>query len=177
VEPSIAALQTRTESLAKLHLFLPRISDSIISIDSAEDILRWLVTCLNNGQRISIHTAQDLAKTARKLPDSARKLLLRLEPWLASGQMRLGVCEISDEEALMLPRIFSPDLGGLVLYSLAPSTPMLQSLLPKPMFEGLCGPASLDRIQRSMARTVWCTVKDQCISSDRAVCSNRGART
>jgi hypothetical protein len=91
VEPSVVALQARTEALAELHLFLPRISDAIISIDLAEDILRWLVTSLSGGQRISIHTAQDLAKTARKLPDSARKLLLRLEPWLASGQMRFGI--------------------------------------------------------------------------------------
>jgi hypothetical protein len=160
VEPSIAALQTRTEALAELHLFLPRISDAIISIDSAEDILRWLVASLNGGQRISIHTAQDLAKTARKLPDSARKLLLRLEPWLVTGQMRFGNCHINDEDALALPRIFSPYPGGLALYSLAPSTPMLQSLLPKPMFEGFSGSASLDRIRRLTAQTIWWTAKE-----------------
>jgi hypothetical protein len=160
VEPSVAALQARTESLAELHLFLPRISDAIISIDLAEDILRWLVTSLNGGQRISIHTAQDLAKAARKLPDSARKLLLRLEPWLATGQMRFGSCHINDEDAVALPRIFSPHLGGLVMYSLAPTTPMLQSLLPKPMFEGFSSAASLERIRSLMAQTIWWTAKE-----------------
>lgn len=159
-EPSIAALQARTETLAELHLFLPRISDAIVSIDVAEDIIRWLVTSLNGGQRISIHTMQDLAQSARKLPDSARKLLLRLEPWLATGQMRFGNCQVSDEDALALPRIFSPHEGGLVLYSLAPSTPMLRSLLPKPIFEGSNSPQSLDRLQPLLTQTVWRTVKE-----------------
>ena len=142
------------------HLFLPRISDAIISIDSAEDTLRWLVTALNGGQRISVHTVQDLAKTARNLPDSARKLLARLEPWLTNGQMRFGKCQINDEDTLALPRIFSPNLDGFVLYSLAQSTPMLQALLPKPIFEGHIGPAAFDRIQQLKTQTVWWTVKD-----------------
>jgi DEAD/DEAH box helicase/Helicase conserved C-terminal domain/Domain of unknown function (DUF1998) len=155
-DSSLSGLRQRVAELKEFHVFAPRLNDSLPMEEASDEITNWVIGRLSSGQRLSLHTCQDLGSSPERMPDSLRRSLRYLEPWLSDGKLRVGRVVLSaDEDLFEYPRIFSPGNSGPAWYTLDPLTPLLQSLLPRPAFAGISNAASSLKIRTLLEDTAW----------------------
>jgi hypothetical protein len=161
VHPSLTGLQQNIAELPEFHIFAPRLDDGLGSVTADEGILKCLLSSLNAGQRIHLHTSQDLTTSAANMTSSLRRALCHFEPWLLDERLRIGRLKSLDEKTIVdYPRIFSTQPNGPAWYTLNPLTPLFESLIPKPVFRATNQAAALEMIQQLVSRTQWYSVAD-----------------
>lgn len=143
--PSLAALTERLATNDSLHLLADKLWTLDTEITEAiegteidpETVVFWLLDWLRSGKKLHIHLLQIPETNPDKMRSEQRRLWRYLEPWLEKGQAKINLLKSCNSEKLLaLPRLFySLQVGSRIWFSARPATAILDSLLPKPVYQ------------------------------------------
>jgi len=131
---------------------------SLDAIEGEDDKVRqWLVGLLNEGKNISIHLIRPLETSLSRLSSRMRQTLRYLYPFAKDGRLKIGHIANGDESKLStLARIFiDATAGAPAWYSGRPTPPLLQELLPEPIYQHLLDENSAGKLSEMVAGTVY----------------------
>lgn len=140
--PSLMALKECLKTANTLHLVADKLWSSDTEIveeadKQAEMVIFWLLDWLHSGKKLHIHLLQIPETNHKKIRHEQRRLWRHLEPWLQEGQACIDILKYCNtEDLLYLPRVFSSlQTGATVWFSARPAVAILDSLLPKPIYQ------------------------------------------
>jgi len=132
--PSLKGLGERLGGASHLHL----VGISLDAIEGEDDKVRqWLVGLLNDGKQVFIHLLRPLDLSPSRLSSRMRQTLRYLFPFAKDGRLKIGFNADLDESKLnAIARIFiDSDPGSPAWYCGRPTPPLLQELLPEPVYQ------------------------------------------
>ena len=132
--PSLKGLSERLAGASKLCLT----GISLDAIDGEDDkVRRWLVGLLNEGKEVSIHLIRPLETSPSRLSSRMRQTLRYLYPFARDGRLKIGhIANFDESKVSTLARIFiDATSGARAWFSGRPTPPLLQELLPEPIYQ------------------------------------------
>ena len=100
--------------------------------------LHCLLDLLNNGVRLHLHLIETPVISAKTATSDERRALRYLAPYLEDGRLVIDQPRGLDQDSLVqLPRVTTGIMqGARAWYSLLPTPPLLQEILPPPVYRG-----------------------------------------
>ncbi len=132
--PSLSQMSRSIGGYAEIHL----VGLDLDARDGEDDqVLRWLLETLNSGMRVNLHLLRDLPKAAGGMTVRQRQTLLHLYPYVESGRLKVDrLFGLDESKLLYIPRILcDPVIDAPAWYTGSPLSPLLENLLPEPMYE------------------------------------------
>lgn len=149
-DPSLEQLARALKSLLEVHLLAPRL---VGESDEEQISLHWLLDLLNTGIRLHLHLLESPVTSAAAATVAQRQAVRYLAPYLQDSRLRIDHVQGLDPIDLMqLPRVMSgADEGARAWFSLLPTQPLLQEILPLPVYRGTLGEALARRLRERFA--------------------------
>lgn len=137
-DPSLEQLGRILKSMPEAHVFAPR----LVGDAGEEQIpLHWLLDLMNAGVKLSLHLLESpLASTvAATVPQ--RQALRYLSPYLEDARLHIDHLQgIEPIDLIQLPRVTTgTNDEARAWFSLLPTQPLLQEILPQPVYRGTLG--------------------------------------
>jgi len=152
--PSLKGLGERLAGAMGIHLY----GISLDAIDGEDEKVRqWLVSLLNEGRNITIHLLRPLETSPYRLSSRMRQTLRFLYPFAKDGRLKIGHVPDADESKIStLPRIFiDANPGNPAWYSGRPTPPLLQELLPEPVYQHQIDEISAAKLSEIIEHTIY----------------------
>jgi hypothetical protein len=135
-KPSLGGLTYRLANFKEINLVADRL-DSLEgdSSDPLDELLSWLHT----GKKVTIHLTKELQRGRTALQSVRLTATYRhLNPFVHEGKLVLSrLYGLSDQDLMFCPRIFAEPVEGSPLwFTEYPYPPLLEVLLPEPIYEG-----------------------------------------
>lgn len=152
--PSLKGLADKLAGVSQIYL-------SGISLDAIEGeddkVRQWLVGLLNEGRNVTIHLARQLETSPIRLTSRLRQTLRYLYPFAKDGRLKIGHLAASDESKITsIPRIFIDATPGSPAWNSAnPTPPLLQKLLPEPMYQYQLDENGANDLKEILSKTVY----------------------
>jgi hypothetical protein len=140
-DPSLEQLGRALEAAPEAHLWAPKLTGEA----GEERIpLTWLLNLLNAGIRLHLHLLETPITSAKTATPDERQALRYLEPYLEDGRLAIDQpLGLNTDNLIEIPRITTGvGEGARAWYSLLPTAPLLQEILPQPVYRGTLGAAS-----------------------------------
>jgi hypothetical protein len=140
-DPSLEQLGRALEAGPEAHLWAPKLTGEA----GEERIpLTWLLNLLNAGIRLHLHLLETPITSAKTATPDERQALRYLEPYLEDGRLAIDQpLGLNTDNLIEIPRITTGvGEGARAWYSLLPTAPLLQEILPQPVYRGTLGAAS-----------------------------------
>lgn len=131
--PSLLGLTEELSETREVHLFAPLLDNETAEIKPEDGTLGWILGQLNAGKKVYLHIGQDLCGKGGTNA-SLRRALRHLEPWMADGQLCIGYVKAEQSSYAKIPRVFFEMGNQRAWHTLDPLTPLLDTLLPEPIF-------------------------------------------
>ncbi|NEV62345.1 DEAD/DEAH box helicase [Thiorhodococcus minor] len=149
-DPSLEQLARALKSLPEVHLLAPRL---VGETEEEQTSLHWLLDLLNAGIKLHLHLLESPLTSAAAATVAQRQAVRYLAPYLQDSRLRIDYVEGLDPIDLMqLPRVMSGiDEGARAWFSLLPTQPLLQELLPQPVYRGALGQELAERLRERFA--------------------------
>lgn len=149
-DPSLEQLARALKSLPELHLLAPRL---VGEAEEEQVPLHWLLDLLNAGIRLHLHLLDSPVTSAASATVTQRQAVRYLAPYLQDSRLRIDHVQGLDPIDLMqLPRVMSGiEEGARAWFSLLPTQPLLQEILPRPVYRGTIGEELAQRLRERLA--------------------------
>lgn len=151
--PSLNGLLERIGGASKLHF----ISTTLDAVEGGDDVnLQWVISLLNKGVNVSIHLLKQLNMAPAHMSSRMRKTLRYLYPYAKEGRLQIGYFTGVDENSTVgSVRIFVEALeGNFAWYTSRPTTPLLQNLLPEPVYQSKLTDKTASELSQIVVGTV-----------------------
>ena len=134
-DPSLEQLSRTLKSLLEVHLLAPSLLGESIENPHTLD---WLLDLLNAQIRVQIHLLQSPIVTTVSATVAQRGAIRYLAPYLEDGRLRINLIQKQEGiDLVQLPRVMTGITEGAKgWYSLLPTAPLLEDLLPEPIYRG-----------------------------------------
>lgn len=134
-DPSPLSLAQTLKSGPEAHLLAPRL---VGETDEEQFPLNWLLDQLNSGIRLHLHLLESPVATAASASIPQRQALRYLAPYLEDSRLRIDRLQgLEPVDLVQLPRVATgTTVGARAWFSLLPSAPLLQEVLPEPIYRG-----------------------------------------
>lgn len=145
-DPSLEQLARALKSLPKVHLLAPRL---VGEAEEEQVALHWLLDLLNAGLKLHLYLLESPVTSAAAATVAQRQAVRYLAPYLQDARLRIDSVQGLDSIDLMqLPRVMSGlDEGARAWFSLLPTQPLLQEILPQPVYRGALGEELAQRLR------------------------------
>jgi len=153
---SLNGLSERLSGTTQIFLF----GISLDAIEGEDETTReWLVHTLNDGKRLSIHLARPFEVVPGRLGSGMRQTLRHLYPYVRDGRLRIGhIPDFDESEVNTLPRIFIEAVPETpAWFSERPTPPLLQDLLPEPIYQHSLSHDMATKLTEMISKTVYCS--------------------
>lgn len=139
-DPSLEQLARTLKSSPEVHLLAPRL---VGEADEDQLPLHWLLDLMNAGVRLHLHLLENPVISAAAATVAQRQAARYLAPYLQDSRLRIDYTQgLGAVELTQVPRVFSgTDEGDRAWFSLLPAQPLLQEILPQPVYRGNIGEA------------------------------------
>lgn len=149
-DSSLEQLARALKSLPEVHLLAPRL------VGEAEEeplSLHWLLDLLNAGIRLHLHLLESPVTSAAAATVTQRQAVRYLAPYLQDSRLRIDHVQGLDPiDLIHLPRVMSGiSEGARAWFSLLPTQPLLQEILPQPIYRGVLGVELAERLRVRVA--------------------------
>jgi len=151
-DPSLESLARLLKSLPEVHFLAP----VLVGEAEAEDelvALHWLLDLLNAGLKLHLHLLESPVPRSAAATTAQRQAVRYLAPYLQDGRLRIDQVPGLDPIDLMrLPRVMAGlDAGARGWFSLLPTQPLLQQILPPPVYRGALGEELSQQLREHLA--------------------------
>lgn len=155
--PSLLRLTEELADSSEVHLFAPILDNEATEVTPDGGTLGWALGQLMAGKHLHVHIGQDLCGKIANA-GSVRAALRHFSPWLEDGRLRIGYVKPNPTCYSKTPRIFSPVGTHKAWYTLDPLAPLLDTLLPEPIFRSQS--QATQEQSSMMATTRWYSAAD-----------------
>ena len=133
--PSLEQLGRALKALPQFHLLALR----LVGEAGEEQLpLHWLLDLLNAGLKLHLHLLVSPVIGIKAATVAQRQALRYLSPYLEDARLRIDQLQDLDPvDLIQLPRVAAGvDEGARAWFSLLPTQPLLQEILPPPIYRG-----------------------------------------
>ena len=134
-DPSLEQLGRALKALPEAHLLAPR----LVGEAGEEQLpLHWLLDLLNAGIKLHLHLLESPVIGIKTANVAQRQALRYLSPYLEDARLRIDQLKGLDPvDLIQLPRVAAEvGEGARAWFSLLPTQPLLQEILPAPIYRG-----------------------------------------